>query len=278
MKRSFSGFQPLCRRRVSNLFFPSLVFVFCALFNAACLAQTPDPAQVRTALKEILSRPEFRPSPPSAANPILKAIRNFFYHLYGALERFWHWLQRRLHFGNMATSSIPRPVVYVLVVGLVLLGGWLLWRLVRNAIWPRLTKPQEKPSFKVTTETEPAPVVLPEAEVLLQQAQQFAAAGDYRRAFRTLFLAILCRLDQAQIIEYARDRTNFEYLRALRAKRLDGFYEVIAPLARDFDKFWYGQFAAEEGDYRRGLSAYETVVKLLGGAAIRGAQGGMNGA
>jgi len=278
MKQSFFGFQPFSRRTVSNLLFPSLVFVFCALLNAACSAQTPGPAQVRTALKEILSRSEFRPAPTSSANPILKAIKNFFHHLYSALERFWHWLQRRLHFGNMAASYIPRPVVYILVVGLVLLGGWLLWRLVRNAIWPRLTKQQEKPSFKVTTEPEPAPVVLPEAEVLLQQAQQFAAAGDYRRAFRALFLAILCRLDQAQIIEYARDRTNFEYLRTLRAKRLDRFYEVIAPLVRDFDKFWYGQFAAEEQDYRRGLNAYETVVNLLGGATARSAQEGVNGA
>ncbi|CEK19674.1 Domain of unknown function (DUF4129) [Chthonomonas calidirosea] len=277
MKRLGSQRQAHDKGAASNPFFSGALLVFGALCGVTCFAQTPDPNQVHMALKEILSRPEFRPAPSSSENPILKDIKNYLHHLFSALGRFWHWLVRHFHLGNMGVSSVPRPMVYGLVVGLVLLGGWLLWRLVKSTVWSRLAKQKEKPSFSVTTEPDRAEV-RPEAEALLQQAHRFAAAGDYRQAFRALFLAILCRLDQAQIIEYARDRTNVEYLRALRARRLDGFYEIMAPLARDFDKFWYGRFAAEEGDYRRGLSAYEKIVGLLGGASMRGGQGGTGSA
>lgn len=249
-----------------------LLMGFMAQASRKATAQEADPTLVRSALRDILSRAEFHPISSSAPNPVVEKIKQFFSHIYRAIQRIWHWIMQhtQMHY-HSHISFISRTVVYVLVGLLVLLGAWLLWRLARHVRWAGRQRKKNAPS-SMDLEEENAPLLLPEAELLIKQGQQMAKEGNFRAALRFLFLAVLKRLDEAQVIAYERNRTNAEYLRMLRARQLPSLYEMMASLVRDFDLFWYGQRPATEEVYHRSLQSYYSLLNQL--AALRSYQKG----
>ncbi len=64
-------------------------------------------------------------------------------------------------------------------------------------------------------------------------------AGDYRLAIRLMFLRLLKNLSQKKIIEYKKERTNFDYLSQLYKT---GYYNEFFRLTRDYEYAWYGKF------------------------------------
>jgi hypothetical protein len=92
-------------------------------------------------------------------------------------------------------------------------------------------------------------------DVLAAAAKDLAAAGQLRRAYRAIFLAILLRLDKQGLIRFDRSRTNGEYLRSLRSR--PEIFTWMRPLTNEFDVRWYGERSVEEQDFRRALRAYE---------------------
>ena len=88
----------------------------------------------------------------------------------------------------------------------------------------------------------------------LAEAERQQAAGDFRRVYRALFIAILLKLNQAGVITFERGRTNGEYLRAVRAAAEIAIYGLLAPLVLEFDLRWYGDkpTTAEDAEAMRG--------------------------
>jgi hypothetical protein len=95
----------------------------------------------------------------------------------------------------------------------------------------------------------------------LAAAQKHAAEGDYRRAYRAVFVALLLRMDRYGAIEYKKSRTNGEYLRALRKNPT--LLQLMQPAANAFDARWYGHIPATEADYRSCLTTFEQAAKVL---------------
>jgi hypothetical protein len=95
-------------------------------------------------------------------------------------------------------------------------------------------------------------------EAFLAAARELAASGQYRRAYRAVFLALLLRMDHLEWIRFDRTRTNGEYLRALRSR--PDVLTWLRPLATDFDLHWYGGKPVEEVDFQRILNAYQQTV------------------
>ena len=79
---------------------------------------------------------------------------------------------------------------------------------------------------------------LPQAEQLLQQAQDALATGDRRIAIRFAFLALIAHLQGHGKLAYDPTRSNREYQRDLRRwpDVLDGFRQCVVP----FERCWYG--------------------------------------
>jgi hypothetical protein len=94
---------------------------------------------------------------------------------------------------------------------------------------------------------------------LLALAEQQAGLGDYRRAFRLVYLAALIALDTGGTLRFDRSRTNWEYLRALRAAGRADVYAALTPLTREFDQVWYGLAPADAGQYARALAQYHAL-------------------
>lgn len=94
---------------------------------------------------------------------------------------------------------------------------------------------------------------------LLALAEQQAGLGDYRRAFRLVYLAALIALDTGGTLRFDRSRTNWEYLRALRAAGRADVYAALTPLTREFDQVWYGLAPTDAGQYARALAQYHAL-------------------
>lgn len=94
---------------------------------------------------------------------------------------------------------------------------------------------------------------------LLALAEQQAKTGDYRRAFRLVYLASLVSLDTDGVLRFDRSKTNWEYLRALRASGRGDVYTALIPLTREFDQVWYGFAPTNSSQYAWALAQYHAL-------------------
>lgn len=172
---------------------------------------------------------------------------------------FQRWLNS-LHFnpptptGAMPTisSQFINGIVIALGIGLFALLVALLVGLLRRRA-ARVRPPAD------LDETEAALVEARDTDSLHALAERKAQEGDYRLALRLIYLALLVALDTGGVLRFDRSRTNWEYLRALRASGREDVYLAMTPLTREFDRIWYGLARADAADYARARSQYEAL-------------------
>lgn len=228
-------------------------------------AESARAARIKADLRGILSSPEFTYSQPH--------------------ETFWErvarWARDKLDWIGKVLRRIFRfrgpsgPQVggafavgyYVLIVvlGVALLAiiGYGIARLAEHIAARRRAPKRKKKGLSVTTEVvEPEESAAAEPDAWIRAANAHAAAGDFRKAYRAVFVAVLIRLDRLGALRFERSRTNGDYLRALRGN--PPLLDLLRPLARGFDLHWYGERPATEGDFRQAMSAYETVRGMQG--------------
>ena len=85
---------------------------------------------------------------------------------------------------------------------------------------------------------------------LLSQAE---AAGQYDLAIRLLYITALTDLNRAGVIRYRKDRGNRDYLEQLRDHPARTDFRLLT-LA--YERYWYGQYAADDAAYRNARSQY----------------------
>lgn len=91
----------------------------------------------------------------------------------------------------------------------------------------------------------------------LDDAAKMASSGDFRAALRFVYLAILLRLDERDLIRFDRTGTNWEYLSILR--KHNQVHDTLKPITIAFDRKWYGHEPAGDIDYQSFVRAYELV-------------------
>jgi hypothetical protein len=72
------------------------------------------------------------------------------------------------------------------------------------------------------------------------------AANNYRLATRFLFLQTLKTLSSKKIIDYAADKTNFDYLFQINGTK---YYPLFMQVARNYEYLWYGKFEVNEQQF-----------------------------
>jgi len=95
-----------------------------------------------------------------------------------------------------------------------------------------------------------------DSDSILSRANLLADSGEYRKAFRLIYLATLVTLDTDGILHFDRSRTNWEYLRALRRSGRPDLYELLAPFTREFDRIWYGFGSVDASTYALAVNRY----------------------
>jgi hypothetical protein len=79
-----------------------------------------------------------------------------------------------------------------------------------------------------------------------RRAGEAAKEGDYRAAIRYRCLAVLLRLDEADLLHFDRAATNSEYL----FKAPGNLQEGLQPLLAQFSAVWYGNQPATQSDWQ----------------------------
>lgn len=155
--------------------------------------------------------------------------------------------------------SIIQGILFVIAAGAFALLVWVLVQAVGRR------------------EARVRPLALDEEEAILMEArdnnsllalaEQSAKTGDYRRAFRLVYLASLVSLDTDGVLRFDRSKTNWEYLRALRASGRGDVYTALTPLTREFDEVWYGFAPTNASQYAWALAQYEALKAVPAEAA-----------
>lgn len=225
----------------------------------------PDPAAAKRAARAVLSQPEFGselPPPPSLAEKIAAWLDRIF-------------SSRQPSPPNLNLPNVnPKIILGILIV--IAAGAFaVLVAIIVQAIGRRSAR--AKPL--ALDEEEAVLVEARDNESLLGLAEQQAKSGDYRRAFRLVYLASLVALDTGGVLRFDRSKTNWEYLRALRAAGRGDIYSALTPLTREFDQVWYGFGLTDASHYARALAQYQALLAApqaaaaAGSAATQGAKG-----
>ncbi|MFB6271570.1 MAG: DUF4129 domain-containing protein [Salinibacter sp.] len=106
---------------------------------------------------------------------------------------------------------------------------------------------------------------LAEPDGLWSEAERHAEAGRYREAVRLLYRDLLQSLHQAGLIEYEQGRTNWEYLRHVRAQGHDELRSLLQTLTQLFEASWYGRASLTAEDYQR---ARRLAADIRGGLTL----------
>lgn len=204
-------------------------------------------ASVRQSVRETLARPEFAADPPPPPS---------------FTEKIAAWIDRLLNRHQpAATPNVPNinpNVIYWILIAIAAAAFAILVAALVQTISRR--EARAKP-----LELDAAEVTLMEArdnDSLLALAEKQAQAGDYRRAFRLVYLAALVALDTGGVLHFDRSKTNWEYLRALRAAGRADIYSALTPLTREFDQVWYGLGVADAGRYARARAQYDALLSV----------------
>lgn len=239
----------------------TLAFVCLLLSSLMASAQNAlphraSPDAIRDNLDRILARPEFQKNA-AAETALIKSLQ----WISKKWDELMHWLEKLLEKLFRVAPGLQgnRTMTWIFLILFLVVAGVLVGKLIRTYLQNRT--PRRKLDSTVF-DLEEAPDIIAEPEVWRQQAEEYARQGDYRRAFRAVFLATLLHLNAVGVIEYHRSRTNGDYLRFVRRKGLTALEAALRPLVNEFDGRWYGHHATVEADYHRCLTGYERIRDL----------------
>ena len=243
------------------------------------------PAQLERAIDGVLAGPDFswRLRPPAAKesrtneSALTRFVREGFEMVAEAARAVGRWFGRvgdwwERHFssakperdrgngGAMALSAL-RVLLYVFIAVAVILILWVAWLIVRGA------KRHALPVLAAQAATAAAPDLRDEnvqaaqlpADGWLALAREQAAKGEWRLAWRALYLATLARLAAEGLVSLAKFKTNLDYEREVRRRALSRV-EIAAGFAarrREFEDVWYGSARPAEERVRAWLAELE---------------------
>ena len=252
---------------------------------AVAAANAVPTAQLDRAIDEVLAGSDFRwrlPPPvvvnPAQDGPVKRFLRQGVEWVRGAFRaigRGWkqleEWYDR--HFsraeakevsgrsGSGAATEVLRVLLYLFIAAAVLLIGWVVVLMVKQAkrnAAPLLTARAVARAAPDLRDENVQAALLP-ADGWLALAREQAGRGEWRLAWRALYLATLARLAAEGLLSLAKFKTNLDYERELRRRALSRA-EVVARFAarrRGFEEVWYGREQPGEAAVREWMAELE---------------------
>ncbi len=143
-------------------------------------------------------------------------------------------------------------LVWLILAGLVI---WFGYRII-YPYWQRWVSQNDR--SKLTLDRSPEKVYT--VAELLAQSQQFQTDGDYTQASRWLYLAMLQRLNDTNLIPHQFSRTDREYLQLLRTVPVVNVGEILVSI---HEQLHFGDRAISSADFDRCQQAYQQIENQL---------------
>jgi hypothetical protein len=206
----------------------------------------------RALLEKILARPEYHPEEKrdSMIGRMLKRIKESILWLLEKL--FGGGPARAPQTGGAGLIAVIRILVLLAVIAALLYGAVRLARRLQGR-----QSPEEKKETREALGEEIAEDLT--AADLFANATELARQGEYRKAIRRAYIALLCDLEQRGKLRLGRSKTNRDYLDAVRPEH--GIYPTFSVMTNAFEHVWYGQGRATEDEFQNFVTHYREVVK-----------------
>jgi hypothetical protein len=191
-------------------------------------------------LQDIFSRPEYAPKE-NEASALSRLWARF-------LRWFWSLFPRVEPTQQQPTSArriTTASQIVVVVLSLAVLALVLRALVERLRSTRRLRKKKQKPRARIILGERLEPDQ--SAGDLLDEAERLARNGEIRTAIRKAYVALLVELGDRKILSLAQNKTNRDYLRALRQR--EQLHERMITLTNSFERHWYGLAPATETDW-----------------------------
>jgi hypothetical protein len=196
------------------------------------------------ALRDILSRPEYKPK---AEDPLTVLLTNIKNKIYDTFARILQALSR-----TAVGAALGRTWVMMILIVAVLAAVLVL--LVRTLM--KIEFKGKKPaSRRVLGEEIPANIT---ARDIAGAAMAAARAGDFRIGIRKLYIACLYELADKGLIDLETNATNHDYFRLV--SRHSMLSSPMEYLTDRFDYFWYGKYPATSKDFDDYLNRYGVIA------------------
>jgi Domain of unknown function (DUF4129) len=143
-------------------------------------------------------------------------------------------------------------LTWMVLAGLII---WFGYRVIYPYLWQWLERNKQ-----LKSQLDLDPVLVYTAVELLGKSQQFQRDGDYTQASRWLYLAMLQRLNDANLIPHQFSRTDREYLQLLRSVPIINVGEILVSIHEQLH-FGNQQIAIE--DFDRCQQAYRQIESQL---------------
>jgi hypothetical protein len=171
----------------------------------------------------------------------------------------WIELKLRSEDRDLQLDVFPAWLAPLLVkLTWLVLAGLVIWFGYR-VIYPYLQLWLER-SNRSKSSVDLAPVRVYTVVELLSKSQQFQRDGDYTQASRWLYLAMLQRLNDANLIPHQFSRTDREYVQLLRTVPIINVGEILVSIHEQLH-FGDRQIAIE--DFDRCQQAYQQIDREL---------------
>lgn len=162
--------------------------------------------------------------------------------------------------GIHPSSTVVDVLSWILLGATIILFVVVLVLLVLRLI-EGLSFGGRAPRRQVQREAVTAP--LASVASVIDDAEQAAAAGDYREAFRRVYLASILTLDSVRLVKFVDGVTNWEYLRTLSRQDRQDAVSVFRPMTETFDELIYGKRGVSKDDYAHSLQQFHRLGEML---------------
>jgi hypothetical protein len=193
----------------------------------------PDRARIDEAIREVLSRAEFRPHEPSWWERLVRWIGGY---VGRAFDRLVGWID--------LDTALGRVIVALLVIVLVAIVVHLVWSLVHFG-------GSGKKAASASEAGAAADSALPASGAVrreLESARALAASGDFAAAMHALYRATLFRLDERTLVRFEPSKTAGDYRRELAAAESRRTFGVLLDV---FDPVAWGGRPAAHASFER---------------------------
>jgi hypothetical protein len=206
----------------------------------------------RARLEGILARPEYQPEE-KRESFVQRWIRKLKEVLARLLERlFGGSPARELPASSAGLVTLFRILLILVVIAALVFG---LIKLMRRL--ERRRKLAEEPEKREVLGEEIAEDAT--GADLFARASELARQGEYRRAIRRAYVALLCELEERGKLRLHRSKTNRDYLDALRSETR--IYPTFSAMTGAFESVWYGEERATEEEFKEFVTLYQETVK-----------------